>query len=435
MTGPDGTARPAAGCWQAPRRLATAAAPPGVAPDTPVGICLDRGVEMLAAGARQLAGRCRLPAAGPGAAGGAAAVHARRLRGAGGGDPAGGRATGSPGRWRPRRCSICLDDDAAELAAAPADAPAEPMHPDSLAYLIYTSGSTGRPKGVAVPHRARGQPPRRPSATSWASPPADRFAAVTTLSFDISVLELLLPLVSGARAGHRGERGRRRRRRAAPAWPSASGDGHAAGHPGDLAAAARRRAGCRPALRLRLCGGEALPRDLADALAADGAALWNCYGPTETTVWSTTAPLTGAGAGRPRPADRQHRSSTCSTRRLQPVPAGVVGRALHRRVGVARGYHGRARADRRALRAGPVRRPARRPDVPTGDLARRRADGRLEFLGRADHQVKVRGFRIELGEIEAALRAHAARRRRGRHHLVGRRRRTHGSSAIVVPRR
>ncbi|GAA1286194.1 amino acid adenylation domain-containing protein [Saccharothrix xinjiangensis] len=284
-------------------------------------------------------------------------------------------------------------------AHEPDDAPC-PASGEDLAYVIYTSGSTGTPKGVEVPHRAVVN-----LLVSFQDlfelSPVDRLAAVTTLSFDISVLELLLPLTAGAEV------------LVVPSGVAADG------------AALRRllverdvtalqatpatwrlllAAGGVPAgVATRVCGGEALPRDLADDLLTDDALLWNAYGPTETTVWSS------AGLVEPSPAPVALGPPIGNTRLyvlgpgLEPVPPGVVGELHIGGAGVARGYH-----DRPGLTAarfvpdpfGPT--PGARL-YATGDLVRHRSDGSLEFLGRADHQVKVRGFRIELGEVEAAL--------------------------------
>ncbi|WP_406313219.1 non-ribosomal peptide synthetase [Streptosporangium sp. NBC_01639] len=281
-------------------------------------------------------------------------------------------------------------------------APADAAPADGLAYLIYTSGSTGRPKGVAVPHRAVanllasfGRRLRLTAEDSW--------LAVTTLSFDISVLELLLPLVSGARVVVASARetadGRALRElavtegitviQATPAtWRILL---EAGGVPGTVGT--------------RLCGGEALPRDLADALLGPGVNLWNVYGPTETTVWSTAGPVRPA----PSAVDLGEAIDETSLHLLDesgvPVAPGEVGELHIGGTGVARGYHGMAAQTAARFLPDPF---ADRPGArmyATGDLARVTAEGRLEYLGRADQQVKIRGFRIELGEIETALRS------------------------------
>ncbi|MBE3011104.1 non-ribosomal peptide synthetase [Microbispora sp. NEAU-D428] len=270
-----------------------------------------------------------------------------------------------------------------------------------LAYLMYTSGSTGRPKGVAVPHGAVVN-----LLESFASllelTPRDAWLAVTTLSFDISVLELLLPLACGARvvvaSGHETADGRALRSRAVaeavtimqatPAsWRILLESG---GVPENVAT--------------RLCGGEALPRDLADALLDGGARLWNVYGPTETTVWSTA----GRVAPSPAPVDLGEPIGNTTVHILgpdgRPVPPGEAGELHIGGAGLARGYRGMPGQTAARFLPDPFSGAPGARLYATGDLARI-DDGRLHYLGRADQQVKVRGFRIELGEIESVLRA------------------------------
>ncbi|GIH93334.1 amino acid adenylation domain-containing protein [Planobispora siamensis] len=271
-----------------------------------------------------------------------------------------------------------------------------------LAYLIYTSGSTGRPKGVAIPQSAVVNLIRSFGALLSVTP-QDRWLAVTTLSFDISVLELLLPLACGARVV------------VAPARTAADGPALRA-----LAAAEQatimqatpatwrlllESGGVPGSITTRLCGGEALPRDLADALGGTGTRLWNVYGPTETTVWSTAGPVASA----PAPVDLGEAIAETTLYLLdpdgRPVPQGEEGELHIGGAGVARGYHGMPALTAARFLPDPF---AGRPGArmyATGDLARIGASGRLEYLGRADQQVKIRGFRIELGEIETVLRS------------------------------
>ncbi|HKH47030.1 MAG TPA: amino acid adenylation domain-containing protein, partial [Thermoanaerobaculia bacterium] len=280
--------------------------------------------------------------------------------------------------------------------------------PENPAYVIYTSGSTGRPKGVEVRHRGV----VNYLATMAAKPglaPGDVMMAVTTLAFDIAVTELLLPLSVGARVELVGRETSSDATLLAAAIDAAGATCMQAtpatwtllvegGWPG------------RPGLKA-LCGGEALPRALADKLLPRVGELWNVYGPTETTVWSA---LLRVGAGdRPVPVGLPLGNTTLHllARHDELAPLGVAGELAIGGDGLARGYHGRP--DLTAERFVPSPFPDR-SDVPgsrlyrTGDLARRLPDGTLEFLGRIDHQVKVRGFRIELGEIEAVLASHPA---------------------------
>lgn len=373
----------------------------GVGPETPVGLCLERTTGMLVAVlAVWAAGGAYVPLD--------PAFPAERLRmmredaGIGlvltqeGVDPA--LLDGAP-------AVLTLSPGGRPLtgAAAPSG-PVEFPDGESLAYLMFTSGSTGRPKGVGVPHRAVANL-LESFAEQLPIGPEDRWLAVTTLSFDISVLELLLPLYTGGRvviaAGGEASDGWALRERAAAE---------------DVTIMQATPAGWRvllesggvPAtIRTRLCGGEALPRDLADALLADGAEVWNVYGPTETTVWSTA----GRVRPGPGPVDLGSAIGRTSLHLLDedgtPVADGEVGELYIGGAGVARGYHGLpGQTAARFLPDPHAGTPGARM-YATGDLARITPTGRLEYLGRADQQVKVNGFRIELGEIETTLRASA----------------------------
>ncbi len=275
--------------------------------------------------------------------------------------------------------------------------------PDALAYTIYTSGSTGRPKGVQVTHESvvnvLDAMRRRPGFTAQ-----DVFLAVTTLSFDIAGLELFLPLsvggrvvivsqavaADGARLIEWLERAQATVLQATPAtWR--------------LLLAA----GWRGSPRLTaLCGGESLPRDLADALLARCASLWNMYGPTETTIWSTMHRVE-AGPG-PVPIGRPIANTQLYLLDAHrgPVPVGIPGELYIGGDGLARGYLNRPELTAERFVPHPFGTEPGARLYRTGDLGRYRPDGALEFLGRNDDQVKIRGFRVELGEIEAVLREH-----------------------------
>ncbi|MCX5275199.1 amino acid adenylation domain-containing protein [Streptomyces virginiae] len=280
-------------------------------------------------------------------------------------------------------------------------APVRP-EPEQSAYALYTSGSTGRPKGVTVPHRALANftrdMVRRLELTA-----EDTVAAVTTASFDIAVLELLVPLVCGATV-RVVDRDTARDGillakeldgapvtvvQATPAtWHQLMESGWQAPH-----------------VRA-LCGGEALPSALAERMRTALGTVWNVYGPTETTVWSTAHRLSGPVGERPVPIG----TALANTRlhvldaTLRPVPVGVFGELYIGGDGVARGYHGRPGLTADRFVPDPYAAGGRL--YRTGDLVRRLADGTLEYRGRADGQVKVRGHRMELGEIESALARH-----------------------------
>ncbi|MEW5930754.1 MAG: amino acid adenylation domain-containing protein [Gemmatimonadota bacterium] len=275
--------------------------------------------------------------------------------------------------------------------------------PCSLAYAIYTSGSTGRPKGVMVTHGAAVNflhaMRERPGIS-----PDDALLAVTTPAFDIALLELLLPLVVGARVVLAD--------RETAADPVALADLLAASGATVMQATPATWkmlvfAGWEGDRSLRvLSGGEALPGAVADLLRERSAGVWNLYGPTETTVWSTLHPVTGSEPvvpiGRPIANTRAYVLDA----HFQPVPAGVPGGLYLAGAGVARGYLGRPELTAERFLPEPFGGEAGARMYRTGDRARWREDGVLEFLGRDDHQVKVRGFRVEPGEVEAALAAH-----------------------------
>ena len=273
--------------------------------------------------------------------------------------------------------------------------------PENLAYVIYTSGSTGKPKGVQICHQSL----VNFLVSMRSSPgltPKDTLLAVTTISFDIAALELYLPLIVGARVVLAS-------RETAARWVQV------ARNIGKRAITVMQATPATWRLLLEagwegnnnfkiLCGGEALPRDLAVELLKRGSSVWNMYGPTETTVWSTTSRITADGSpitiGRPIANTEVYVLDS----HLEPVPVGVPGELYIGGAGVARGYLHRPELTAEKFIAHPFRdRESGARLYRTGDLARFRANGELECLGRIDNQVKVRGFRIELGEIESVL--------------------------------
>ncbi len=294
---------------------------------------------------------------------------------------------------------LLCDAEWPQIARHPETAPPALATPDDLAYVIFTSGSTGRPKGVQVPHRAvvnlLHSVQREPGLA-----PSDVLAAVTTLSFDISVPELLLPLAVGAQVVLASRRAASDGEELAQLLEESGAtvmDATPVTWRLLLAAEWQPPAGFRA-----WCTGEALPPALAQELLERGVELWNLYGPTETTVWSTLQRITSAAPpipiGRPVANTRLYILNAS----LQPAPVGVVGDLYIGGDGLARGYLDRPDLTAERFVANPFGSPGERM-YKTGDLARYRPDGTVELLGRTDHQVKIRGFRIELGEIEAAL--------------------------------
>ena len=274
-----------------------------------------------------------------------------------------------------------------------------------VAYVIYTSGSTGRPKGVEVTHsnavNLLNSMAKTPGLTS-----KDILVAVTTISFDIAALEIYLPLISGAEL--------------VLASRAVASDGNqllkllrdshattmqatpitfrlllAAGWKGDPAITA-------------WCGGEAMPRDLADQILDCGIKLWNMYGPTETTIWSATNPISNRVSAVPigLPIDNTQFYVLDSLQQL--VPIGVAGELYIGGAGVAKGYYKRPDLTAARFIPDPFSKKPEARLYRTGDMVRRLKNGELEFLGRADGQIKLRGFRIELGEIESILSTYPA---------------------------
>jgi amino acid adenylation domain-containing protein len=299
-------------------------------------------------------------------------------------------------------CALCVDtqlDNASD--ERPQDAVATSA--DSIAYVIYTSGSTGQPKGVQLEHRSvvnfLSSMHRQPGIDS-----KDIVLSVTTLSFDIAGLEIFGPLTAGGSV--------------VIADRATALDGQRLMALIDESDATVMQAtpatwrllfeaGWEGKSDLKiLCGGEALPRDLADRLLDTADELWNMYGPTETTIWSTIARVTRDDRpphiGRPIANTRVYILDP----ERQPTPVGVPGEIYIGGDGVARGYLGRPELTQERFVPDPFDARTVARMYRTGDLGRWRPDGTIECLGRVDQQVKIRGYRIEPGEIEVQLAKH-----------------------------
>ncbi|MCC3482362.1 MAG: amino acid adenylation domain-containing protein [Microcoleus sp. PH2017_12_PCY_D_A] len=296
---------------------------------------------------------------------------------------------------------ICLDADWSLIAQESQETPIASVTPENMAYVIYTSGSTGKPKGVQVLHRGAVNFLRSMQEQPGISA-ADILLSVTTLSFDIAVLELFLPLIVGAQvvilSREAAMDGRKLLKtiaqlgitilQATPAtWRLLLESGWEGQSPMKM-----------------LSGGEAMPKELAAQLLTKGTELWNMYGPTETTVWSTVYQVKDAEQriliGKPIANTDIYILDPL----LQPVPIGVAGELHIGGSGLARGYLQRPDLTTERFIPNPFRETER--IYKTGDLARYLPDGNIECLGRLDFQVKIRGFRIELGEIESVLVKH-----------------------------
>jgi amino acid adenylation domain-containing protein/non-ribosomal peptide synthase protein (TIGR01720 family) len=289
--------------------------------------------------------------------------------------------------------TVLLD---AEAVAAASDArPPSEVGPDHLAYVIYTSGSTGRPKGVAIEHHATA------ALIAWAErvyQPAETAGVLfaTSICFDLSLFEIFLPLCTGQKLILADNA------LALPALPAR--DEVTLINTVPTAMAELCRTGGVPASVRTVClAGEPLPAALAREVYAipHVERLYNLYGPTEDTTYSTwkLCPRDGSAPTIGRPL--AWGEAFILDARLAPVPIGVVGEIYLGGEGLARGYLGRPDLTAERFLPSPFREGARL--YKTGDLGRYLPDGDIEYLGRADFQVKVRGFRIELGEIESVL--------------------------------
>jgi amino acid adenylation domain-containing protein len=297
---------------------------------------------------------------------------------------------------------VCLDADRECIFKENTISPKIDRCVSDLAYTIYTSGSSGKPKGVMIEHRSvvncLSSMKRRPGFDQ-----SDVMVAVTTISFDIAVLEIFLPLISGGKL--------------VIATKPETNDGSL------LADLLQRRhatmlqatpvtwrllldAGWEAPRGMKmLCGGEALPPELATRLLRGQGRLWNMYGPTETTIWSAVYNVTAAAGPVPIGPPISNTQFYIVDNELQPVPIGVPGELLVGGIGLARGYLNRPNLTTERFIASDLGGAATRL-YKTGDFVRYRLDGCIEFLGRSDFQVKVRGYRIELEEIEHVLSQH-----------------------------
>ncbi|MDO7899400.1 non-ribosomal peptide synthase/polyketide synthase [Pseudomonas citrulli] len=296
--------------------------------------------------------------------------------------------------------TLLLDQPDAALQDAPRTCPAVALGAEHLAYVIYTSGSTGKPKGVMVRHGALdnfiGSMIARPGLDA-----SDRMLSLTTFSFDIFGLEIYGPLSAGACVVLTGQNVHQDPQ-AVLALVERHGVSVLQATPSSWRMLLDHEHSARLAGRTFLCGGEALPLELAQRLLALSPNVWNLYGPTETTIWSALHPL-GLENSRPflgTPLDNTALYVVGSDLALNPP--GAAGELLIGGDGLARGYFQRPALTAERFVPDPFSGTGARL-YRTGDLTRYRAEGVVEYIGRIDHQVKIRGLRIELGEIEAAL--------------------------------
>lgn len=296
-----------------------------------------------------------------------------------------------------------LVDELAPVSAQDRECDSLPMGSSrDLAYVIYTSGSTGKPKGVQIEHRSVVNL-LLSAARNTNFTERENLLAITTLSFDIAGLELLMPLICGAKVTI-ADSATVTDPEALARFIEATGATFMQATPATWRMLIE--AGWRGSKTLRvISGGEALKPALAQDLLGRAAEVWNFYGPTETTIWSTACrilPGEPVTVGWPLANTKVY----ILNGRRELLPAGAIGELYIGGHGVARGYWNRPELTSERFIQSPFSAKAEDRLYRTGDLARFLPDGRIECLGRIDHQVKIRGFRIELGEVEAVLKQH-----------------------------
>jgi len=298
---------------------------------------------------------------------------------------------------------ICIDTDWESIANCSGEDLKTAINSWNLAYIIYTSGSTGKPKGVQIEHK---------SVVNYLTSMQnylcfnqdDKLLSVTTLSFDISVLDIFLPLITGAKLVmvtkeesldgafllKEIEQSEISFMQATPStWRIMLDSGWE--KPLDLSI---------------LCTGEAFPKDLAVQLVDKSNTLWNGYGPTEATIHATMKEIskedTTITIGRPLANTQIY----ILDKNNQLTPMGAFGELHIGGEGLARGYMNKPELTNERFMNNPFKESNATKIYKTGDLVRILNNGEIECLGRLDHQVKVRGYRIELGEIEVVLSQH-----------------------------
>ncbi|MEH2446017.1 MAG: amino acid adenylation domain-containing protein [Nostoc sp.] len=297
---------------------------------------------------------------------------------------------------------ICLDTNWQSIDYE-LDNPTHNITANNLAYVIYTSGSTGQPKGVQIQHRSAvnllNAIAQEPGLTA-----EDTLLSVTSLSFDIAVSEIFLPLSVGAKLVLVS---REVAADGTQLLKALTTSGATFMQPTPVTWRLLLAAGWQGSPQLKMIStGEALPRELANQLLLKGACLWNLYGPTETTIWSTGYKVTTGNKAISIGYPLANTQIYILDSHLQPVPIGISGELYIGGEGLARGYLNRPELTAEKFISNPFSPNPKSRLYKTGDLARYLPDGHIEYLGRIDYQIKLRGFRIELGEIETALLQH-----------------------------
>ncbi len=304
--------------------------------------------------------------------------------------------------------SVCIDKDWQTIVQHSQENPTSSVTSDNLAYVIYTSGSTGEPKGVLIEHRGLCNMAQAQIET-FNLQPTNRILQFASLSFDASIFEIVMALRTGGTLYLANSESQ------VPGQALIKllqqGITHVTLTPAVLAVLPLAEL---PALQTIICAGESCSQEIVKRWFKSGRRFFNAYGPTEATVWSTVAEITDIGEKPPIGRPIANTQIYILDEHLQLVPIGTIGELYISGDGLARGYLNQPELTATRFLQEPLvgwasgspkdAYPTRL--YKTGDLARYRPDGNIEFLGRIDNQVKIRGFRIELQEIETVLSQH-----------------------------
>ncbi|MEH2385074.1 MAG: amino acid adenylation domain-containing protein [Nostoc sp.] len=296
---------------------------------------------------------------------------------------------------------ICIDKDWATITQHSQENPTNCVTSDNLAYVIYTSGSTGKPKGVLLQHRGLSNLAKA-QIEVFNLQPSHRILQFASLSFDASIFEIVMALQTGATLYLANKES------LLPGQPllqllREKAITHVTLPPAVLAVLPTESL---PALQTIICAGESCTDDIVKRWWSSSRRFFNAYGPTEATVWSTVAEISSLSEKPPIGRPIANTQIYILDKYLQPLPIGITGELYISGEGLAQGYINRPELTTENFIPNPFNHQKGARFYKTGDLARYRPDGNIEFLGRIDNQVKIRGFRIELSEIETVLSQH-----------------------------
>ncbi|MBN3896548.1 MAG: amino acid adenylation domain-containing protein [Nostoc sp. NOS(2021)] len=296
---------------------------------------------------------------------------------------------------------ICIDEDWATITQHSQENPTNCVTSDNLAYVIYTSGSTGKPKGVLLQHRGLSNLAKA-QIEVFNLQPNNRILQFASLSFDASIFEIVMALQTGATLYLANKES------LLPGQPllqllREKAITHVTLPPAVLAVLPTESL---PALQTIICAGESCTDDIVKRWWSSSRRFFNAYGPTEATVWSTVAEISSMSEKTPIGRPIANTQIYILDKYLQPLAIGITGELYIGGEGLAQGYINRPELTTEKFIPNPFNHKKGARLYKTGDLARYRPDGNIEFLGRIDNQVKIRGFRIELSEIETVLNQH-----------------------------